>query len=195
MRWFVTFLLAMAVLGCTSYPLGLDEDSWRELSPQQKLEASQKQAELDQARDLRLAREAEARAEAAREEANRLMLLRQQAKYGERVQCVLEPISHHRSGEWRRLEPTALDLVSGVPVEVEFYEPGRASRAREAVARFDGQRVQICPGEYAARYRSEACIIAVGHYRDYHRGMRRQIDSEGFLKGQLDCSFVGREPH
>ena len=193
MRLLVTILLTMTVLGCTSYPLGLDKDSWHELSPQQKLEASQKQADLDQARDLRLAREAEARAEAAREAANRLMLLRQQARYGERVQCVLEPISHHRSGDWRKLEPAALDLVLGVQVGVEFYEPGRASQVREAVAWFDGQRVQICPGEYAARYRSEACIIAVGHYRDYQRGMRRQIDSKGFLQGQLDCSFVGRE--
>jgi hypothetical protein len=193
MRTFLPLVLAIAISGCTTYPLGLDEESWHELSPQQKLEASQKQADLDQARDLRLAREAEARAEAAREAANRLMLLRQQARYGERVQCVLEPISHHRSGDWRKLEPAALDLVLGVQVEVEFYEPGRASQVREAVAWFDGQRVQICPGEYAARYRSEACIIAVGHYRDYQRGMRRQIDSKGFLQGQLDCSFVGRE--
>ncbi|GAA0788092.1 hypothetical protein [Marinobacterium sediminicola] len=195
MRAFSPIVLAIALSGCTTYPLGLDEESWRELSPQQKLEASQKQAELDQARNLRLAREAEARAEEAREAANKLMLLRHQAKYGERVQCVLEPVSHHRSGKWRRLEPAALDLVLGVRMKVDLYETGRSSRAREAIAWFDGQRVQICPGEYAARHQPEACVVAVGHYRDYRRGMLRQIDSDGFLKGELDCSFVGREPY
>ncbi len=193
MRALIPLLVALLFSGCTTYPLGLDEESWRQLSPQQKLEASQQQAELDQARDLRLAREAEARAEEARREANELMLRRREAAYGERVQCVLEPVAYRSGKEWQWLKPVALDLVTGMRLSVELYEVKRSYRTREAVAWFDGQQVFICPDEYSARRESEACVRVAGHYGEYRQGLTRQIESEAFLKGRLRCSFVGRE--
>lgn len=194
MRASIPLLVALLLSGCTTYPLGLDEESWQQLSPQQKLEASQQQAELDQARDLRLAREAEARAEEARREANELMLRRREAAYGERVQCVLEPAAYRNGGEWQRLKPVAMDLVMGMSLGIELHEVKRSYRTHEAVAWFDGQQVFICPDEYSARRGSERCVSVAGHHREYRQGLIRQIESGNFLKGRLSCSLVEGGP-
>lgn len=193
MRALLSLLTILLFSGCTMYPLGMDEESWHQLSPQQKLEASQKQAELDRARDIRLASEAEARAEEARREAATLLLRRQEAGYGERVQCVLDPATYRSGDEWTRLQPVAMDLVTGLRLNIELNEAKRSYRTRQALAWFDGQQVFICPDEYSARRQSADCLRVVGHYAAYRNGLKRKVESGSFIRGLLRCSFVGRE--
>ncbi|WP_419783949.1 hypothetical protein [Maridesulfovibrio sp.] len=51
-------ILLVCIAACASHPLGFSDDEWAELTPQQKLEAKEKQAVLDlKARELALERE------------------------------------------------------------------------------------------------------------------------------------------
>jgi hypothetical protein len=161
------------------------------MSVEQRVAAQVRQAELDRAEAQ--AREAEARARIARETARLAELdrLRREARYGERVQCVLDQAEVHLGGKWYGVEPVALDLVKAVRVPFEVVErklrnPYRTS-GNEAF--FDGQIVTLCP-DVAAFGAPDACLRLVGTTSDYRVGLSRVVESHRFLRGQLRCKLA-----
>ncbi|MBB5020783.1 hypothetical protein [Desulfurispira natronophila] len=199
----IALLLSLIVLsGCgPRYPLGIDEDQWFAMTPQQQLQAHKQQAQLDEARALQREAEAEERAiqarvremELARELAE-LEKLRCDARYGDRVQCVLTNPEHYRSGQWRSIEPLAFDLVRGHDgLSISLLEhSGSTTRQRGNIhVSFDGQTTAICDKEPSRS--SRTCIRVVGTFEDYRRGIRQRVGVENFLKGQLRCSLAPTE--
>ncbi|ELL1563293.1 TPA: hypothetical protein PX804_001238 [Vibrio cholerae] len=81
---------ALLLSACASYPLGMSEAQWLALTPEQQYDAQLKQAELDRQREARRLAEQQAREQALKEQQAQLELVRENAKYGERVQCVLQ---------------------------------------------------------------------------------------------------------
>src|SRR6056297_2714593 len=88
--------------GCgTHYPLDIPEGEWMEMSSQERQRAREKQAELEKAREKRRAAEAEARAAESLKWLKRREASREQARYGDRVQCVLSDAKAYVWDEWR----------------------------------------------------------------------------------------------
>ena len=189
MNWkeWLAGMLLLLVSGCASYPLGMTEEQWLALSPQHQFEARLKQAELDQLRDERLAAEHKARQEEARLQQAQLEMARQQAVYGERVQCVLDKAELRLLKKWRPLQPLAIDVVAGqAPHKVDFVtRDGRYSQGQ--YVSFDGQTLTICRQQDSRR---QDCGALVATFNDYHRGIQQRLELEKSWFGDLRCQFV-----
>lgn len=190
----LVLLLALFVLfSCAPrYPLGIPEVEWRGMDPAQRLQAHEKQAELDRAAAQRRAAEARAREEAAARRQAELVEQRRRAAYGERVQCVLDPAEARIFRGWRAVEPVALDLVSGIEIEVALRETaGRTVRSSAtAYAAFDGQTVSICRDKEAGSRRSGPCLRLLGTFEEFRRGINKAVEAPDFLRGRLRCNLA-----
>lgn len=183
-------LLLIGVSSCgTRYPLGIPEDQWVLMTSQQQLDARNQQAALQQAaHDLRVA-EARAREAEALKQAADLAHRLQSAQYGERVQCILDPVELAVLGRWKTARPVALDLVLGYADKIEAFDyHGRY--VQTFYAAFDGQVVRICPtANSIQRHSMVECTDFIATQHQYERGTLRQIDHDGFIRGDLYCDF------
>ncbi len=189
-------LCALFLTGCfATYPLNLSEEEWEALSPEERLAAREKQAELDRAAAERRTAEAQAReAEAARQLAE-LEVRRREAGYGERLQCVMEQGELRSGSRWRAVEPFAVDVVEGMDVPFDYREQDRGRhRSNDGNAQFDGTTLTLCAERWASRPDSDYCVRVLGTFEDYRRGLRTSVDSERFLRGDIRCQLApGRD--
>lgn len=81
------------------------------LTPDQRLQVREKLLEHDRLAEQ--SREADAGQLEAQRQAAELQARRQNALYGERLQCVLQPAQAWLNCQWRPVEPLALDLMAG----------------------------------------------------------------------------------
>ena len=195
-------LVASLLVGCGPYyPLGISEAQWLAMSNEQRLQAQQRQAELDRAAEERRAaearaREAEARvreAEALRKQ-QQLLILRQHARYGDRVQCIVTNAEARLGGKWRDVEPVVLDLVRGAAVDFLVSEPRERGfrQQAEGSAVFDGQAVSLCRDADSQR-NSRNCSRLLGNFDDYRRGVSQRVEVHDFLRGNMRCSLAPGE--
>ncbi|EHQ53586.1 hypothetical protein ECTPHS_13018 [Ectothiorhodospira sp. PHS-1] len=185
----VVLALVVFTAGCaTRYPLGIPEEQWVSLSLEEQIRAREAQAALDQAQAERRAAEARAReAQAAREQAE-LEMRRREARYGERVQCVLTSAEGRLGGRWRPLEPLAVDLVQGMEMPFQLMTTADGGRYRgQGHAYFDGTTVSLCSVRGQHDRDPGACARLLGTFEDYRRGLRSEVSSERFIRGQLRC--------
>ncbi len=189
----VSWLVLLTLSACgTRYPLGIPEDQWLTMTTEQRLQAQQKQSERDRAADERSAADARAReAEAARQRVE-LEVRRRQARYGERVQCILSDAQARLGGKMRSIEPVALDVVQGTFAEVNLSEPtGQTVHYRTpGFATFDGQTLSICQNANDDPSRAGSCVRILGTFADYRRGISQHIDNPRFLQGRLRCDLM-----
>jgi len=116
---------------------------------------------------------------------------RHEARYGERLQCVLQPADAWLNRKWRAIEPLAFDLVVGSEQVLPLRETGRQTvrYSSQGHALFDGQQLTVC--QYARDQRHPGrCLRELGTFADYRRGIRREVVADQFLRGRLRCSLV-----
>lgn len=194
MRFFrstVALALFSLLAACSTHPLGMDDEEWRQLTPDKRLQAREKQLEHDRLAEQRRLAEAAARREEAQRQATELETRHREAHYGERLQCVLQPADAWLNRKWRAIEPLAFDLVAGSEQVLPLREAGRRTvrYSSRAHARFDGQQLTLC--QYAQDQRHPGrCIRELGTFADYRRGIRREVVADQFLRGRLRCSLV-----
>ncbi|WP_302139200.1 hypothetical protein [Halomonas alkalicola] len=184
----LTAMLALLLAGCAArYPLAIPEAQWEAMTPAEQQQARAQQAALDRARAEQRAAEARAREEEARRDRLALEVRRQEARLGERVQCVLE--GELRTGSnWRPLAPVGIDAVSGMTAPVPLTT--RDGRYRQtAHATFDDQTVTLCRHERELERPGADCAQLVGTQRDFARGLSGRVKTEGFLRGPLRCDL------
>lgn len=174
------------------HPLGIDDADWQTMAPQQRLDAHARQADLDRAMAERRAAEAAARKAADEARAAELDARRQEARYGERLQCVLRDAEVKTGNRWRAVRPVAVDVVKGLEVELQLEEPsGRVFRFNSrAYASFDGQTLSLCRDPDGPRRSATACAHVIGLFEDFRRGMTARLDGSSFLRGTLRCSLA-----
>lgn len=124
-------LLAALIVGCQSYPMGLNEAQWNALSAEQQADYTRQQTQLNEQRSReREAAEAARQAEAAarvREERARTQLAYARARYGDVVTVTIEGGYVAINGKHQPYEPLRFDLVRGERKEVEFIQQGRSA--------------------------------------------------------------------
>lgn len=191
--WAYLGVLGAVVLlsACASYPLGMSKAQWEVLTPDEQFKAQQQQATLDQQRAEQRAAEARQRALELEQAQAASALRRQQAAYGEHVQCVLTGAQAKMGGRLRTVEPLAMDLVLGEQGEytLTHVENGYTRYSQTVYVQFDGQTLDLC--EYdGGRYASRACAKVIGTFGDYQRGFTQTLSSSTFVQGQVRCQFV-----
>jgi hypothetical protein len=185
--------LILVIVGLSAcgphYPLGIAEEQWLNMNTEQRLQAQEKQAELNKAKAERQAAEARAREAEATRQRIELETRRREARYGERVQCVLSKAEVKLGGKWRDIEPVAVDLVQGMELAFNLTELGKSYRT-QGYAQFDGQSVDLCRDAGGDRRNSNYCASVLGTTADFQRGINQHIDSPNFLRGHLHCDLM-----
>lgn len=131
-----TFSLSLVILfcflvlpGCISFhPLGMSDSEWNSLTPEQKITAREKQAQLDA--DKEQARADRAAAEKA-ENARRY----ERAMYGDIITVVITGGTMDIHGKRREYEPIAFDLIRGESRRIDIIRKGKRHYKDSAVVR------------------------------------------------------------
>lgn len=174
--------------GCSMHPLGINDDEWAVMSREEQLRAYEKQAELDKVRAEAQAIERAAQAEAEARKYEAMARLRENAQYGDIVQCVLDPVQMKFSSDWKPAQPQAFDLVRGeqLTLRIQDRKDRYSSEARVAFAA-SGLEVELCRNN-AYRYGGD-CVRVLGTSRDFRRGMSKTFEIDRFMKGTLRCDL------
>lgn len=191
-RYLVLLGLTLGLIACGPYhPMGISDDEWQTLTPAQRMQAREQQAEVDKARAAERAEKARIRAEQEAREQAIIAERRANPQYGERVQCVLSGGQAKLSSKWRNIEPVAVDLVIGESQEfdVRHLRDGRTRYSRNGHASFDGQRVNLCLYS-SSRASSNQCASLVATTRQFDRGVSQNISSKDFVRGKMRCDLV-----
>jgi predicted small lipoprotein YifL len=193
-KFFIPLLfLMLGLLSCgTKYPLDIPEEKWASMTRQEQLRAREKQAELELAREKRRAAEAKAREAEAIKWLKDKEASRKQARYGERIQCVLTKAEAYIWGEWRRIEPVALDIVKGMVLEFELSEANDngLNFQQKAYAGFDGQTLSLCPEKDQVQRNDPSCARVLGTFEQYAKGIKSKIGVQDFLRGRIRCDLA-----
>ena len=139
-RWIscILFLFCFVIAGCKTYPLGMSEEEWESLTPQEKMEARAEQARIDEER-RRIAAEKEAerlRIEAERRAAYEAMINERytHAHYGDIVRVNVHDGQLMFRGKHYAYEPMSFNLIRGEARELIFHRADRPSVTLAVIA-------------------------------------------------------------
>lgn len=180
--------LAVVLSGCTGrYPLGMAESEWLALPAEEKLQARKQQAELDEARALQHAAEAQARAEQQIRHEVAREVARENAVPGGQVQCLLTG-KIRAGGEWREAGPAWIDVVAGWAEDV-VIRSNDARFAHYAYAAFDGVTIRVCPTELDLEWGASGCAELSGTPQSFRRGVSGRGEIERVWRGAMQCEL------
>ncbi|HLV47653.1 MAG TPA: hypothetical protein VKY35_01160 [Aliidiomarina sp.] len=120
---------------------------------------------------------------AAAAEQQRLIELRQNAPYGEVVQCAFRDTQAKFGNEWHPTQPFSFAIHrSEINRPITLVRQG-SSRSVELHLSFDGLNVNVCPAY------GRSCATLAGTERAYSRGYSQPIVVNEKLTGKLYCSY------
>ncbi len=127
---FVFVLLGIWTLaGCISFhPLGMSNAEWDALSPEQKIEAREKQAQIT-------ARKKQAAAQQAAAAQSATASRYENARYGDIITVSITGGTMEIYGKRHEYEPIAFDLIRGEAKEIEIVRKGKSHAKNTAMVR------------------------------------------------------------
>lgn len=194
-RFLIASSFFLLLTGClNSYPLGMSEEEWVRLSPDQQFQARSQQARIDEQK--RMEREARAEAERLRqtmeEQAyqDRIDHSYRDARYGDVIQCVLEQSVIDFKPGWRDGEPVGFTLVRGEGKLIDIYSARDQKTTSLWVGLDDnGMTLRLCRKEPTGHSRSNtSCVDIVATTHQYRRGLHHSFDHND-MRGSLYCTL------
>lgn len=183
-RHFAGALLAVFVLaGCTIYPLGIPEDQWQRMTPEQQHEARMEQARQDEAARERYELRQQQLLEAQQRERDEREQRLRRAIPGDVVQCRLDRMQIKLGKKkWRAANPLAVELLQGETLDLTFERTDKTYQSRRATISFDRLSISLCNV-----HRSDcAQLVATG--RELQRGREMTVNTN-LLQGRLKCQY------
>lgn len=174
------WLAALTLVGCASYPLGLNKAQWQALTPAQQAEYQAKQYAIDAERARRYAAEEAQRIEAQRaaeeQERTRTTEAYRQARYGDIITVTIQGGLLAFNGKHYPYEPVAFDLVCGETKPIVFRRQGQPHITTEILMHFSGDG-----NTFYFDYSSRNRFVAVSD--GWHRGREYLPMDVGGLNG------------
>ena len=187
----ICLIVVAGFSGCTFYPLGMTENEWHRLTPQQQLDARTQQTEIDRDKAVRRAEEArrreaeERRLAAARQ--RRIDRLYAHNRYGDILRCSIEGGVFDFKPGWRPLAPVSFATARGEQGYVTFRQlNGRKHKKVWIEYSDDGHELKICH----AKDHYECGHIG-GSQSDFARGIYLSpTNFEGLMhSNQIECGY------
>lgn len=175
--------IILSVSACSSYPLGMSEEEWNRLNPEQQLDARERQQRLDLAERQRQSALQLARAEQAAAEQALYQDALLNAGPGDQVQCVLQGGEGYYASNWRAAEAKGFSLLKGFTQDVSFPEQGRPSRSVTAQLTFDGANIKAC------RPHNRDCTNFAATQNQLRSGVTQPIHVNRTIRGHLYCDI------
>lgn len=183
----------LAVGACTSNPLGIDDEEWSQLSPQQKALAESKQAELletrvDNPSGLLIVPEPVGR---AMDEGRQLRVdeRRRRDRFGDTLVCRMDDVAATFAGRWSVAHPAEVAVIRGEFLPISLFETESEERAVIWMDYSDsGNTLRLCSG-VSERGDFRGCATMVASFRDLTDGMQWQVSLPDVLQSTLKCAF------
>lgn len=189
--------LLLAACG-PSYPLGMSEAEWSALTPEQQLDARERQMAIDierraerERRQQELERQRAAEEQAERERIERIIA---QRVPGSIIDCAIErgEVRYDMLGAWLQPVPVAFTLIRGEGQKVDLASPqkhGRPTEIRGIWVRYDisGHQLAFCP-IIGVETDHPSCDRAAVLSSDTESSFTRQFNLPKFIRGgQIRC--------
>ncbi len=181
--------LTLMLAACQSNPLGMSDEEWARLTPEQQMQARMKQADIRKASAERRAEARRQKAMLAAEERRRIERIYASARFGDILECVVEGgLADFRPG-WRGYDPAPFTLVRGETKSVPLRERGKGNRKFWTHLSADGLEVSVC-ARSGRGSRSRYCTTVSARSNDYSFGISRPIAIDHiFQNARLVCAF------
>lgn len=159
---------------CTMYPLGISEAEWNSMTPQQQLEARNKQA------DINLKKQQEKERKEAQRKAE-IQKRYQQAAFGDILNCsVSGGIADFYPG-WRPYAPQAFSIVRGEDKNITLYDNNKGRRTTSFWTEYaeSGMKLTFCKDKGARR---DKCQEIVGTTPSFTGGITQTLQLSRIMK-------------
>lgn len=176
-------LTAFVLGGCTIYPLGIPEDQWQRMTPEQQHEARMEQARQDEAARERYELRQQQLLEAQQREHDERKQRLRQAVPGDVLQCRLDQVQINLGKKkWRTANPLAVELLQGETRDLLLERSDKTYQRRSATISFDRLTVRLC------NVNRSDCAQLVATGRELQRG-REVAVSNKTLRARLKCQY------
>lgn len=174
-------VLTLLLSGCSLHPLGLSDNQWDRMTPEQQAQAHREQARLDEAaRERRERRQQQAAREHSAEHMRRL----RQAVPGDVLQCVLNDVQI-RTGKnsWRAAHPAGTELLQGESKKLIFKRSDNLGYPYRALRiAYEQGSVQACDRSFSH------CRVLKATPAELQRGKQVYLDV-GTVRAHLKCQY------
>ena len=176
---------------CVMHPLGIADDTWQAMTPEQQAQAYQKQADIDAKQKAdELAKEHARQKEIADIKAN--------PKYDQFVQCIVTNAQYvDFANNLNPIETFSFDAINGynLNANIKYYRNGDKffKNQKKLSVQFDGRQIKLCDldNPYSGK-----CATLNANAKQYQRGINIPFDDTlGMLKGNAKCDMVYNNNH
>lgn len=179
---FLWTLCAVLISSCAMHPLGISDETWQKMTPEQQANAYEKQANIDaKERAQQLAHKQKQEQEIAAIKAN--------PRYGEYIQCVLNNAKYKEFGSWLSMESLNIDAIKDKTTETTatYYRNNDHffKTTKKLYVSMTGTRIKVCDGKDSF----SNCSIINSTMPQYQKGRHIKINS-GVIKGTAQCDMV-----
>lgn len=184
-------LLCYCVVGCVTHPLGIADETWNKMTPEQQANAYKQQSQIDaKAKATKLAAEQQEKKEIAKIKAN--------PKYGQYIQCTVDDAKYHDFIDGVNVvQPFSFDAITDKTenVKVSYYRNGNKffDEHKNLYVFFDGQQIKLCESNNSL---NDKCSLLNATSTQYQKGIKLKFSGD-ILSGYARCDMVyhGRRHH
>lgn len=177
-------LCSLLIASCSTHPLGISDETWKNMTPEQQAQAYQKQADItakQQAQEL--AYQQQQQQEIANIKAN--------PAYGQYIQCVIRKGKYQAFiNDWNDIQAFSFNAIQGktTTANLTYYQNNNKffNENQELYISLEGTQIKICKDQNAF---SNDCSVITATMPQYRRGARVKITS-GIIEGTARCDMV-----
>ncbi|QIW09191.1 hypothetical protein [Francisella sp. LA112445] len=174
----------LLITSCSTHPLGISDETWQNMTPEQQADAYQKQADIDAKQH---AQELAYQHQQQQEIAN----IKAHPEYGQYIQCVIRKGQYQAFiNNWNDIQAFSFDAIKGktTTANLTYYQNNNKffNENQQLYISFTGTQIKICKDQNAF---SDDCSVITATMPQYAKGARVKITS-GIIKGTARCDMV-----
>ncbi|AXH30673.1 hypothetical protein CGC45_00175 [Francisella opportunistica] len=181
---------SLLVASCAMHPLGISDQTWQKMTPQQQADAYQKQADIDanqRAQELAY----------KQKQAQQIADIKANPRYGEYIQCVINNGKYQAFiNDWNNdIQAFSFDAIKDktTTTTLTYYRNNDKffSNTQKLYISFTATQIKICKAENAF---SDDCSIITATLPQYQKGIKVKI-STGIIKAYAQCDMIYNDNH
>ncbi|ABK88978.1 hypothetical protein IBE20_04365 [Francisella tularensis subsp. novicida] len=181
----ILMIASLLVSSCTIHPLGIPDETWQKMTPQQQADAYQKQADIDaKQRAQELAYKQQQEQQIADIKAN--------PRYGEYIQCVIDNGKYQAFiNDWNNdIQAFSFDAIKDktTTATLTYYRNNDKffKNSQKLYISFTGTQIKVCKAENSF---SDDCSVITATLPQYQKGVKVMISS-GIIKAYAQCDMI-----
>lgn len=177
-------ILSLLIAGCSIHPLGISDETWQVMTPEQQANAYQKQADIDarlQAQKLAY----------KQQQAQEIANIKAHPQYGQYIQCVIKDGKYQSFiNSWDDIQTFSFDAIKDktTTANLTYYQNNNKffNQSQELYISFTGTQIKICKDQNSF---SNDCSVITATIPQYQKGINIKTTS-GIIKGDIRCDMV-----